>query len=256
MGIDMRMEVSDNVGYLALIPPNFPSGDMKYLPAKKCWNKEICNNWSFYLNFMCTSTLSREKQTKKKKFCGKSQRCKTTMHSLWNISNMVTKALYILRILVKSIKFFVFIFVFQVLLQNASSSQAEQLQSGYKLLTSSSEMGEKFKFFSLVQHGLPEPAAFRWHQLLVVKHDSAQWQWLAHCSAMWRVVVVTGHETFIVPLEPMTSSRENWMQWNTIWYVYHSRWNHFELKLIDWLIWASNRSIDWLIAWFTVWLVE
>lgn len=49
----------------------------------------------------------------------------------------------------------------EVLLQNASSSQAEQLQSGYKLLTSSSEMGEKFKFFSLVQHGLPEPAAFR-----------------------------------------------------------------------------------------------
>lgn len=149
---------------------------------------------------------------------------------------MVTKALYILRILIKSIKFFVFIFVFQVLLQNASSSQAEQLQSGYKLLTSSSEMGEKFKFFSLVQHGLPEPAAFRWHQLLVVKQDSAQWQRLAHCSAMWRVVVVTGHETFIVPLEPMTSSRENWMQWNTIWYVYHSRWNHFEWKLIDWLI--------------------
>ena len=74
---------------------------------------------------------------------------------------MVTKALYILLILIKSIKFFVFIFVFQVLLQNASSSQAEQLQSGYKLLTSSSEMGEKFKFFSLVQHGLPEPAAFR-----------------------------------------------------------------------------------------------
>ncbi|PFX32758.1 NADH dehydrogenase [ubiquinone] complex I, assembly factor 7 [Stylophora pistillata] len=49
----------------------------------------------------------------------------------------------------------------KVLLQNASSSQAEQLQSGYKMLTSPSEMGEKFKFFSLVQHGLPEPAAFR-----------------------------------------------------------------------------------------------
>ena len=32
----MRMEVSNNVGYLALTPPNFPSGDMKYLPAKKC----------------------------------------------------------------------------------------------------------------------------------------------------------------------------------------------------------------------------
>ena len=155
--------------------------------------------------------LKRETNKKKKKFCGKSQRRKTTMHSLWNISNMVTKALYILRILIKSIKFFVFIFIFQVLLQNASSSQAEQLQSGYKLLTSSSEMGEKFKFFSLVQHGLPEPAAFRWHQLLVVKQDSAQWQRLAHCSAMRRVVVVTGHETFIVPLEPMTSSRENWM---------------------------------------------
>ena len=36
MGIDMRMEVSNNVGYLALTPPNFPPGDMKYLPAKKC----------------------------------------------------------------------------------------------------------------------------------------------------------------------------------------------------------------------------
>lgn len=49
----------------------------------------------------------------------------------------------------------------KILLQNASSSQAEQLQSGYRMLTSASDMGEKFKFFSLVQRGLPEPAAFR-----------------------------------------------------------------------------------------------
>ena len=46
MGIDMRMEVSNIVGYLALTPLNFPSGDMKYLPAKKCWNKEIYENGS------------------------------------------------------------------------------------------------------------------------------------------------------------------------------------------------------------------
>lgn len=52
----------------------------------------------------------------------------------------------------------------KVLLKNADSSQAEQLQSGYKMLTSAAEMGEKFKFFSLVQHGLPEPAAFRWRE--------------------------------------------------------------------------------------------
>ncbi|KAL9954933.1 hypothetical protein ACROYT_G042522 [Oculina patagonica] len=49
----------------------------------------------------------------------------------------------------------------KVLLKSADSSQAEQLQSGYRMLTSAEEMGEKFKFFSLVQHGLPEPAAFR-----------------------------------------------------------------------------------------------
>lgn len=49
----------------------------------------------------------------------------------------------------------------KVLLKNADSSQAEQLQSGYNMLTSAAEMGEKFKFFSLVHHGLPEPAAFR-----------------------------------------------------------------------------------------------
>ncbi|CAH3016180.1 unnamed protein product, partial [Porites evermanni] len=48
----------------------------------------------------------------------------------------------------------------KVLLQNANPTQAEELQSGYRMLTSESEMGEKFKMFSLVQHGLPQPAAF------------------------------------------------------------------------------------------------
>lgn len=61
MGIDMRMEVSDNVGYFVLIFFNFLLGDMKYFFVKKCWNKEICNNWSFYLNFMCIFIFLREK---------------------------------------------------------------------------------------------------------------------------------------------------------------------------------------------------
>ena len=55
--------------------------------------------------------------------------------------------------------FFIFI-LSKVLLQNANPTQAEELQSGYRMLTSKSEMGEKFKLFSLVQHGLPQPAAF------------------------------------------------------------------------------------------------
>lgn len=49
----------------------------------------------------------------------------------------------------------------KVLLEKADSSQAEALQSGHRMLISPSEMGDKFKVFSLVQHGLPEPAAFR-----------------------------------------------------------------------------------------------
>ncbi|KAK2550805.1 Protein arginine methyltransferase NDUFAF7, partial [Acropora cervicornis] len=49
----------------------------------------------------------------------------------------------------------------KILLEKADSSQAQALQSGYKMLTSPSEMGDKFKMFSLVQNGLPRPAAFR-----------------------------------------------------------------------------------------------
>ena len=49
----------------------------------------------------------------------------------------------------------------KVLLEKADSSQAQALQSGYKMLTSPSEMGDKFKMLSLVQNGLPTPAAFR-----------------------------------------------------------------------------------------------
>ncbi|XP_068729458.1 protein arginine methyltransferase NDUFAF7, mitochondrial-like isoform X2 [Montipora capricornis] len=48
-----------------------------------------------------------------------------------------------------------------VLLKKAKPSEAEALKRGFTMLTSPSEMGNKFKVFSLVQLGLPEPAAFR-----------------------------------------------------------------------------------------------
>ncbi|XP_031558295.1 protein arginine methyltransferase NDUFAF7, mitochondrial-like [Actinia tenebrosa] len=46
----------------------------------------------------------------------------------------------------------------KVLMANASESQGEQLQSGYKMLLE--DMGEKFKFFAVTQHGVNKPPGF------------------------------------------------------------------------------------------------